>query len=86
MFRLVEECDLVRFLITPGTQKEYECPFCGMPITYFSIPSFICSYCFSELPDITCISGDVVARALWHIDKLSSDYEKIDNISFQGKT
>lgn len=85
MLRLVEECDLVRFLITPGTQKEYDCPICGMPITYFSIPSYICSYCFTELPDITCISSDIVARTSWHINELRNGYEKMDNVSFQGK-
>lgn len=83
MFRLTEECGLVRFMIAPGTQKEYECPACSSPITYFSMPPYICSYCFSEVADVDYIRTNFIARALWHINGLNGGYEKMDNVITQ---
>jgi hypothetical protein len=86
MFKLVEECELVRFMVVPGSQKEYDCPACGSPINYFSMSPYICSYCFSELPDIDALVTKVNLRAVWHVKGLSGGYENIDNVVFQERS
>ena len=79
MFKLVEETGHVRFIISTGTQKEFECPVCGAPLTYYSLAPYSCSYCFSEFPDIDVMVSDPVSQVLWHINGLA-EYTNLDNV------